>query len=65
MKELLDKYIIQNIIIWTCFLIMSIINVFTNEGTLSKILSAIAVLNSAILLKWTIRDYIDTKSISC
>lgn len=61
MKELLRKYIIQSMIIWTCFLIMSIINVFIDEGALAKTLSAITALFNVILLKWTIRDYIDTK----
>lgn len=61
MKELLRKYIIQSMIIWTVFLIMSIISVFINEGTLAKTLSAITALLDAILLKQTIRDYIDTK----
>lgn len=61
MNELLRKYIMQSMIIWTVFLIMSIINVFINEGTLAKTLSAITALLDAILLKQTIRDYIDTK----
>lgn len=61
MNELLRKYIIQSMIIWICFLIMSIISVFINESTLVKTLSAITALLDATLLKWTIRDYIDTK----
>lgn len=61
MKELLRKYIMQSMIIWTVFLIIMIINVFINEGTLAKTLSAITALLDATLLKQTIRDYIDTK----
>lgn len=61
MNELLRKYIIQSMIIWICFLIMSIVSVFINESTLAKTLSAITALLDAILLKQTIRDYIDTK----